>query len=767
MKKGIRIALGVGAWLLIAGTAFAQAPATADYIDGFDGEFATVMVNRQPQFLHRSGKIMVDKVERIGYFHTVVAVKHDAYGAINNQGTIIAPFKYDEVNILDEKDKEHPEKNYCFITVRLNGKTGAVDSMGNVLCPIEYNEIDALTPRTFKVKQNGLYGFCDMKTGKLLQAPRYEDIHKSYVIDNVIEIKEQGRIGLALEDGTIIVPPGYKDFRGLGEEDTDLFSYFTTAGKCGLMNKQGKVVTEALYDDFSRGPSKELVGVTVQGKIGFLQTTDGVMKVPPQYTRTQRLGHILLVWKGNKCGVVDASGKEIIPVENDEIALLDAKGDGVYNAAPAAVTAANGPYCLLVKKAKTAALYNDTGKQLFPFEYTDIKILPYYGKTYVAVVKNGKCGLADLSGHLLLPAQFDGLSTERSQNGGYDDDYAGDDKNNFIGVMKGEKVGVYNVAAGKMVVPVRYSEIRWQNAEMLHLSAGDSSALADKSGNILRPMTPYGFYDAVAANRIVEKRYTNNEGNTLLTDKAGNILYENKYWEFNSNNYNRLLMPKDRKNSPLQFSNGLLKVRGYSRENLFVDSTGKPLVFEDYAYVGDFYNGLAVVGKKDDHYGIINAKKEEVYPVVLDDIASFEDELLQIKKDGKLGLLRKDGTMFLPIEYEDINRIYDTTFYVVTRNGKKGVLNAAGKEVLPLEYDEIRYNRGIQLFDVTKGDKNGMVDVYGKTVIPVVYDELDKNRDWGGDIFPLFVKQGEWYFYLDKDGKELPVKSKKKKGYDN
>ncbi|MBC9914908.1 WG repeat-containing protein [Chitinophaga varians] len=763
MKHTTLVALFTAGLLSPAATTFAQTPQTAGYLDRFEGEFAKIQVNGHQQLLHRSGKVTVDKLEQVSYYRIASAVKNGAYGAINRKGDIIAPFRYDAVRVFGENKKDNPEENYCLITIKLQGKTGAVDSLGNVLCQPEYSDIAVLTPKTFSIKKNGLYGWCDMKTGKVLQEPKYEEVSPSYVPDRAILIKSQGKFGLALEDGTVLVPPKYERFIGWNNNG-QLFSYYVPGGKCGLIDRQGKILTPAVYDDITEGPADNLVAVTQQGRIGLLDVATGKLKIPLQYTKVSRMGPLFQVWKGALCGLTDTTGKEVVPVTHTEIRMYDSKGSSIFGALPLPLAYAP-PYYVVAKKGDAAALYDASGKQLLPFDYTDIGVLPINDKVYVVPVKGTLCGVADFSGKLLVPVQFEGLATKYGMSN-YDDDAAGVEKNNFISVMKGEKTGLFNIVTGQLVIPATYSNIRWQNAEMLRLEQGDSSALADKTGKILRPLTRYGAFDAVSPNLIVERRYTDDNGITLLINKQGQILYQNKSWEFAASSYNRLLAPDSNKTRPLQFNSGLLKVRANAHENQFVDSTGKLVVFDQYTYVGDFSNGVAVALNQEKRVGIININKKEVYPLVLDDMASADDELVQMKQGNKVGLLRKDGSVLLPLEYEDINRIYDTSLYIVTRNGKKGVLNAKGKELLPADYDEIRYNKDTQFFDVTKDGKEGMMSIDGTAIVPPVYDDLEQNQDWGTNSrFPVLVKKGEWYLYLDEQGNSLPWRAKKKKGY--
>ncbi|SJZ78418.1 Uncharacterized conserved protein YbjT, contains NAD(P)-binding and DUF2867 domains [Chitinophaga eiseniae] len=771
MKKRTFVIRLAGSLLLLAGTALAQTPETAGYLDRFEGEFAKIQLNGRQQLLHRSGKVVVDKIQELSYYRLVSAVKQDAYGVVNRKGDIIAPFRYDAVRILGESKQDNPAENYCLITVKLQGKTGAIDSLGKVLCEPEYSDIGVLTPKTFSIKKNGLYGWCDMKTGKVLQEPKYTEVSRSYVVDGLINIQLQGKSGLSQEDGTILVPPKYERF--MGWNSRQLFSYYVPGGKCGLMDRQGKVLTPAIYDDINAGPSDALVAVKVQDKTGLLDVATGQLKTPMLYTRADRLGPLFTVWKGNLCGLTDALGKEIIPVAHTDLQLFDSKGHNVLGAVVSLGPSSAGytpPYYVVAKKGNTAAFYDAAGKQLLPFEYDDIRVTSRNDKAYVSLLKGTQCGLADISGKIIVPVQFSGIDNNYGISN-YDDDAAGTEKNNFIAVLKVIRegvigIGLFNMATGQLVIPAVYSGLRWQNDNMIRLEQGDSSGLADKTGRIIRPLKKYGAFDAVSPDLIVEKRYYDDGSATLLVNKEGRVLYDSKHWEFSATASNRLLVPDARKTWPLQFNSGLLKVRGYSYENQFVDTTGKLMAFEEYKYVGDFYNRRAVAITQDDRVGIISIDKKVVYPLELDDLTSADNELLKMKQGKKVGLLRKDGSVFLPLEYDHIDRVYDTALYIVTRQGKKGVLNAEGKELVPADYDEIRYSRDDRMFEVTKDDKEGLLGADGSILVPPVYDDLEQNRTWGDHSkFPVLVKQGEWYLYLDAQGKPLPYRAKKKKGY--
>ena len=753
----------------------AQEPVVAGYLGRFDGQFAPVLINQQKQWLHISGAVLVDKTENIGYYNTIVAVKHNAYGAVSNAGKIIAPFKYDEVILADEQDDHDSSKNYCFVITRLNGKYGAADTLGNVICPPLYSEVSALTPHVLKMKKDGRWGWIDIKTGKVLQEPIYEEADKSYVRDNTIQIKKAGKVGLAAEDGAIIVPAEYESFDYLS--GSNIYMGFTTNGKAGVMDKSGRIVIPAIYDKCAVGPTEELFAVTKNNKIGFVDK-HGKTLLPFQYSAATRTGNVMKVSMGNKYGVVNAEGKEIIPPRYNDIIAINAKGQETYDGgiimAPGqTITDERSPIpaVFLVSDDTGTSLMDTNGKPLTAQVYSRITPFSWQNTPWLAVEQNGKTGLLGMDGKTILPVAYDGFVNGYGSGFSYLDDNAGESKKNYLPVSKEERIGLVDITTGKEIIPARYEWIQWQNSRILLLRNGDTSSLADVTGKIIRGGKKYGFFTAVDTNRIVETQY-NDDGTTTtqLTDLAGNTLYSSQRWEFKEDQASRLLVPESEKRSSAKFNDGLLKVWGSARNNVFLDPNGKEVVFDEYSFVGDFWNGLALAGidSTPQHtlYGIINRKKEIVYPITANDILEMGN-LLVVKKGELKGLITKEGKVLLPTEYEDIDDIYDTPFLKVSRNNKYGVTDALGKMILPVEFDDISYRKDEKLFQVTRTGKYGIADASGKMIIPAIYDNMDTNQGYGKNIFPLLVQEGKWYFYIDAQGKAFPYKSLKKKGYED
>ncbi|SEW51169.1 WG repeat-containing protein [Chitinophaga arvensicola] len=745
----------------------AQQPAPNLRLGRFDGQFAPVMVNQERQWLHISGAVMVDKTENFGLYNTVVAVKHNAYGAINSAGKIIAPFKFDGISVENEKDDKDTAKNYCLVITQLNGKYGAVDTLGNIISEPVYSEMNVVTTRVAAVKKDGRWGWIAISNGAVLQAPLYEAADKSYVREHTLQIKKGGKVGLAAEDGAIIVPAEYDSFEYLNSQDR--YFGFTVNGKSGVMDRNGKIVVPAAYERCSMNAGNDLFSVVAKGKTGFVNA-QGKELLPLQYTAVAELGDAVKVSVGNKNGVVNAEGKEIIPAQYDDIKAINAAGQEAFrNLVP---SGADKTVCFLVKQQDKIAVFDPAGKQLSPFIYSEVTPFSRYDTPFLAVARDGKAGVLRPDGKVAVPPVYEGIAAGYLSNYSYVEEEAGADKADFMPVLKGEGLGLFNMATGKEVLPPVYNWIQWQNGEFLFLRNGDSTAITDKTGKFIRAAKKYGFFTSVGNNRIVETQYQDDGTmRTMLSDLEGRVLYTNKYWDFKDERTSRLLIPEnERRSSRIQFRDGLLKVWGAPKENLFLDEAGKEVIFDEYTFVGDFWNGLAIAGKETGErqmlYGIINRKKEIVYPVTAGDFNAFGDYLL-VKKDTARGLIRKNGTIIFPVSYDDISVVNDAPFYSVSQHHLYGITDSLGNVILPPVYDEINYRKEVQLFELTKAGKQGWADVSGKIVIPVIYDEMELNRGYDNNIFPLLVKEGKWYFYVGRDGKPFQYRSLKKMGYND
>lgn len=164
-----------------------------------------------------------------------------------------------------------------------------------------------------------------------------------------------------------------------------------------------------------------------------------------------------------------------------------------------------------------------------------------------------------------------------------------------------------------------------------------------------------------------------------------------------------------------------------------VDTDGKitiPFVY-DCIYEGSENLAAARIG---DTYSYINKYGNAIAPFIYENayFYKFQNGMVLVEKDGKLGAINKYGDVVVPIKYAlprtgDIpvgagNEFKDGRLAVL-RSGKYGFVDEQGKEVIELKYDFVKdFEEG--LARVNLNDKWGFVDTNGNEIIPIIYDEV-------------------------------------------
>ena len=330
---------------------------------------------------------------------------------------------------------------------------------------------------------------------------------------------------------------------------------------------------------------------------------------------------VLRVEKNGKYGIIDLSGKELLPCEYDSITALE----GVKNS-------------LKISKEGKIGIVNAEGKTIVNTEYADIQglgtdstdgfivksddgkygvvdfsnnkvletkydeITKIYGNNLYVVQQNGKQVLVDKSGTEVLNSGFDEITSilKNTENGVI---YK---KNNKYGVMK---------TTGEVTLEASYDELKESKSGIFIAKEGNKYGIID-----LAKDTKVEFkYSSISYNEkadlyITEDEQFNNEiiDNTYTVKLTGILVdldNEKGYFELRQNDeykyYN--FQFEERKESDIFTSNTLFLSKKDGKYG-FVDKDGKVVV--DYIY-DDATNqntyGYAGV-KKDGKWGVVDNK---------------------------------------------------------------------------------------------------------------------------------------------------------------
>ena len=159
---------------------------------------------------------------------------------------------------------------------------------------------------------------------------------------------------------------------------------------------------------------------------------------------------------------------------------------------------------------------------------------------------------------------------------------------------------------------------------------------------------------------------------------------------------------------------------------------------EDYKDIESFGEGYFKL-KRDDKWGILDSKLKPITPFKYDKIKDFDENGLCKVKIGKLmGLVNKQGVEQVPVEYEDIELLYDeenhqndTRYYKAVLNKKWGIIDSNNNPITQFKYDDI-----IWWFDenglckVKIGELMGLVNKQGVEQVPVEYEDFELLHDY-------------------------------------
>ena len=191
---------------------------------------------------------------------------------------------------------------------------------------------------------------------------------------------------------------------------------------------------------FSRSPSSEYVLFTEIDKKGNtlygMRTSENTLVIPAVYTSIKHLGkkfdYFIVTDKNHKYGIIDSLNKTVVPFEFDSyerlsdrsFVLKNSKGVQIFNAHLGnlyndgydSIDTTKPNYVLnkvttAIKGLRKYVIDTNTGYELFQLPYYDDDITSFYKDLYV-YKSNGKYGLMDYEGHIVVEPKFDKVTID-------------------------------------------------------------------------------------------------------------------------------------------------------------------------------------------------------------------------------------------------------------------------------------------------------------------------------------------------------------------
>jgi len=629
-------------------------------------------------------------------------------------------------NIEQEYDDNYTEIGY---KVSNKGKDGFMDLNYALIIPTNFTELSKITIGcndflfSYSDKTNK-YGLLD-KSGKKLGKAIYSSIGNSYFGKYVLVGVEK------------------KAKKQRKKKSDDLYfedEYSYTPSTYGLVDISGKMVLKATFDDYnySYGESSMIVLKKGSNYVGLNENLSPIFN--KEFSYIESLGDLYKVQlggvdngygtpDGGVFGLYDKTGKEIIPVQYEDIAQIGyensngyiIKRNGKYGICSATGKVlmepeysemnCEGDLCIVSRyieqseQTKKGLINHKALKEVVPTIYEHIESLSYEGDYLFK--QNNKYGLMSKTGKIILPANYNFLKATDL----YDNDQwvlanaYGEVTQSYYGSdVTGGNWGVIN-KKGDTILPFKFKEISFENDSLVNVLDYDGKAylmnfptqriLTNTEANYLSKVN----YDYENPIFIMGKDVTRGEygdatggtyglvtptGDELVSFNYSEIKIENDHYIANSidfngydllNNKGEVIIKRATTIEPLSDSVFLVQTDG--KASLFNVNTGSYSLTSNYTDFAtpEYYNswGAMFIGIKNtsDKWGILNKQGEIIIEPQYCDVLSSTDAFMIVAKCGaagdafKYGVIDLMNNVVIPFEYESIESIYGGSYECV------------------------------------------------------------------------------------------------------
>lgn len=367
----------------------------------------------------------------------IVNSDEKSYYKLVNKGIQKVNLTYDEMPYFNEKGYAVVSRGiknfYDNDENEMNGLFGLIDRNYNEVLPLKYTYLEVL-------KENLDYYIFNID-GKLQNAPCGHDYFPS-----------GGKWGVLNTQGKIIIPAVFDYLEVLNPYDTleakylvarrgiqyDEDGWQSIPGVCGLIDLIGNEIIPFEYTDIDMGEKDQLIVrkggdwfpywyYESGGKLGVINYSNKLL-IPFLYDKiesTEKLEYIVSKGETDKAkfGIVTTSNQSILPCSFDDISVLGNNAGFIITTGGKTVcgetACSDGCWSVGGKQG----LLNQNGKVILASNYTEISpefnndlFIINVGKKYAfsawddgEIIDEGKFGLADSSGKIILAAKFDDL----------------------------------------------------------------------------------------------------------------------------------------------------------------------------------------------------------------------------------------------------------------------------------------------------------------------------------------------------------------------
>ena len=502
----------------------------------------------------------------------------------------------------------------------------------------------------FVLKKNNLSGVID-KSGKTIIEPIYEEVKIPNPEKGIFVCYNSEKTKI-LDDKGQEVFTQFKNIEPIRLKNiaSDLMYEksvlkYSEDSKYGLINFEGKKVTNAIYDEIEGLPYKE-------GE--------------------------LLVKQTDKYGVINIKGNNLVDIKYDKIDV-----DGYY-------ASDNGyKYAGYIVSNKTDEGYrsgyiNVNGDIILKVEHNQISRITQIDdkeNAYLIESKNGQFGLMK-NDKEILKNEYQSISYDES--------------NKLLVIGKSKKYGVASLE-GKIIVPTEYNQIDITGV-YLYAKNNQGTVIYNTNGTEANIDTNIAILNT--SNEKYKIRINNEngtkygvigkDGKQIIEEKYNYIeyLYENYFIVSNENSKLGIIDDKDTIKVEIE-NDSLQKVQNTDIiQAVRANDKITKLFSRNMEKICEM--GNAKVETKGDYISVSNENEKNFYNKEGKKVEKTEvyssNTLFSEIKEGKWGFTDKNGNMIVEAKYDKVTEFNEYGFASVKKDGKWGSIDKEGKEVVEPTY---------------------------------------------------------------------------------
>ena len=718
--------------------------------------------------------ILTIQFHTINYAQELIPfLQGDLYGFSDADGKLVVPANYDEVSLFTPQHFAH---------VRKGDKWSIINSSGREILPFELEKPLQLEPVLNKEEINLWRIKSDYYSARLIDLNKWT-ISEKYSIEKPREWEISGiarPFSIKYQHGIFIGRVNNSLFHVLDRQGNILLAtktqpkllnnkYLTyqVDDGCVLYNYQTHTDVFYNYSSIKKIINDNYLLIGANGLIDL----KGRIKIKPVYKSLENYyGQTLIGCHDTTCVGLDTKGHLLTKEVYRNIWPLK-----------------NGYYSAQRSDLKWIVL-DSLCKPQSERSYDEIKY--HQHEKYFTYIAGDRVGILDSSMTPEIEVTADRLFKTETEDLYY--------------ILKSGKTGIAHSVKGQ-IIPVLYTNCDLRYNKYFVLELNSKKGIADTTGRILFPLI-YDDFQVVKVNDIITFHpklnglyATYDENMSQVHDFVSNRAYP-YHVEFyqltdwrgltlnpEDNNIDEVVIDSDStllyvitldSSFRIFFADGIelgsdsisiirpvypygmgLFIASYLNKLGMINHTGKWLIAPEYDDF-EYFEETPIVARTGDLYHVFSMDGTRLSPHEFDYVYRYCNDLfLLASHKGKMGCMnKKDGTILLPFQYDDIICFADG--FVTTQDTELGyteslVMDTLGNQILKTNFDKLypaNHREKNNFFITVLGGKYGIIKANGETLFEPQYFRVGVFVD---SVFFMFADENCNYYLIDKNGKLL------------